>query len=137
MNTQFHLKTSLNELDKLCAGIGALKSQLCCSDKKILELGLIVEELCANVIMHGGKQGASEIEVKLEKDEGDLILTVSDDGPPFDPTKSPVVDIQKPLSDRCPGGLGIHLIQHYTDSLEYRRENDKNIVSIRKRLGDG
>lgn len=136
MKTKFHLKASIGDLDNLCSGIAALKEKLCCSNKKMLELGLIIEELCANIVMHGGKEGASEMEVKLETDGDDLFVTVSDDGPPFDPTKAPPVDVQKPLSQRCPGGLGIHLVQHYTDSIEYRRDGDRNMVMIKKSLCD-
>ncbi|MGH7968206.1 MAG: ATP-binding protein [Limisphaerales bacterium] len=44
------------------------------------------------------------------------------------------MDTAVPLEDKPIGGLGIHLIRKFMDDVQYRRERDKNILSMRKRL---
>lgn len=100
-----------------------------CTDRQIFEITVVLEELGANVIKHGG---GSYIAVNLEKEWEELVITLTDDGCPFDPTAIPVVDIHQKLEKRSAGGLGIHLVHHYTDSFTYRRENEKNIITLKK-----
>ena len=134
MKMNFYFNAAMQELESLTAGVEQMHQELQCSDRQVLELTLILEELCANIIMHGGKQGASKIEVCFEKDQDVLEVVIRDDGPPFDPTGTSPVDIHAPLEERDPGGLGIHLVHHFADNVEYRRHNGNNIVLIRKRL---
>lgn len=134
MYVKFYLKASLEDLSRLASAVAALQPELECSDRKMLEIGLVIEELCANIISHGARRGASQMAVELETESNVLTMTVTDDGPPFDPTTSPQADICKPLNERCPGGLGIHLVRHYTESIDYRREDGNNVVRMTKNI---
>jgi serine/threonine-protein kinase RsbW len=58
-------------------------------------------------------------------------VEVEDDGRPFNPLEAPPPDIGKPLAEREVGGLGIHLVRKMMDELEYRRENDKNLLILK------
>jgi serine/threonine-protein kinase RsbW len=86
----------------------------------ISDLLLAVDEAVANVIIHGyqGQQGTIEIEVKREAME--VAVHVRDNAPPFDPTDVPSPDLTRPLGERPPGGLGIHLIRQYIDKAIHR-----------------
>lgn len=134
MNVVFNLNPVLAELQTLGTAVEALQEELNCTDRQMCEISLLIEELCANIIAHGSKNGAAKIMVSLEKNWDELVITVEDDGPPFDPTAAPDVDVCMALEKRCPGGLGIHLIKHYADCLDYTRHNDKNRVTLRKSL---
>ncbi len=129
MNAKFQLKASLDQLDLLCKAVENLQSSLMCTDRQMFEIILVLEELAANMIHHGG---ASTLEVELSKEWETLVIFMRDDGIPFDPTLAVPVNIHQPLEKRSTGGLGIHLVQHYTDSFEYRRENNTNIVTLKK-----
>ncbi len=131
MKIKFQLDAVFEQLDPLCKAVETLQESLMCTDKQMFEITLVLEELCANVIRHSG---ARFMEVELAKDWDVLIITVTDDGTPFDPTQTPEADINLPLEKRVPGGLGIHLVHHYTDSFEYRREKEKNVVTLKKSL---
>lgn len=129
MNVKFQLNVSHDQLETLCKAVESLQGELMCTDRQMFEIILVVEELAANVIKHsGGKQ----MEVELNKEWEELVITITDDGVPFDPTAAPIVDIHQPLEKRSPGGLGIYLVHHYTDSFEYSRDNGKNIVTLKK-----
>jgi anti-sigma regulatory factor (Ser/Thr protein kinase) len=45
------------------------------------------------------------------------------------------VDITAPLEQRAIGGLGIHMMRKLMEEVEYRREGERNIVTmIKKRI---
>lgn len=132
MNFIFHLtEASLDQLDTLSNAVENLQEQLQCSDKQMFEILLVLEELCANVMTHGkGKN----LEVSINKDWDVLTITLVDDGVPFDMTKQPRPDTCQALAKRAAGGLGCHLVHCYTDSIEYKRQNEKNVLVIRKTI---
>lgn len=133
MKVNFSFNAVLSGLERLTAEVADLSRKIDCSDKQMLEFALVMEELCANIIRHGARDGETRIEVGFETTEGALTAVIRDDGPPFDPTSAPQVDIEAPLEERIPGGLGIHLVQHFADAVEYRREENHNIVILRKK----
>ncbi|MBQ5474118.1 MAG: ATP-binding protein, partial [Lachnospiraceae bacterium] len=73
-----------------------------------------------------------DIEAIMRKGQLDFIIT--DSGMPFDPTQRPEVDINASLDARPIGGLGIHLVRQLMDSVSYRREDGKNILTLIKMI---
>jgi anti-sigma regulatory factor (Ser/Thr protein kinase) len=65
---------------------------------------------------------------------GEVKAEVEDDGRPFNPLEAAEVDTAKPLEERTIGGLGIHLVRKLMDGLEYQRQEEKNLLIIRKQL---
>ena len=63
-----------------------------------------------------------------------IIFTVTDSGIPFDPTQKGEVDITLPAEERAIGGLGIHLVRQLMDEVIYSREDDKNVLTLIKRI---
>ena len=43
-------------------------------------------------------------------------------------------DLNAPLEDRDLGGLGIHLVRSLMDHVSYSRDEDKNVLTVRKRI---
>jgi anti-sigma regulatory factor (Ser/Thr protein kinase) len=95
-------------------------------------MDLCIEELVTNVIKYADAKNTIQIDLDLK--EGQLILEIRDDGRPFDPTKLPEPDLNVPLEERRVGGLGIHLVRNYMNSMEYRREANQNITTLKKNL---
>lgn len=95
-----------------------------------------VDEAAANVVTHGyeGREGWLEVSVAI--DGPDVVVTVEDAAPAFDPTVAPEPDMDIPATARGPGGMGIHLIRLATDDLDYRpREGGGNILTMRRSMG--
>lgn len=79
---------------------------------------LAVEEIFTNMLKYG--RGSERILIGLELDGGELAVSLTDyDVEEFDPTAHPDVPIDRPLSEREPGGLGIHLVKRIMDRVEY------------------
>lgn len=91
-------------------------------------LAVVVEELAANVAMHGssGPGAATFVAVTVRQDNGTLIATIEDDGRPFDPLAQAAPDTTAALEDRDVGGLGVHFVQQMTRTLHYSREDGRN-----------
>jgi anti-sigma regulatory factor (Ser/Thr protein kinase) len=58
------------------------------------------------------------------------MVEIADDGPPFDPTTRPDPNVEAPLAEREPGGLGLMLIRRMVDQVRYRREGERNILGL-------
>lgn len=98
-----------------------------------MNLNLALEEAVTNVIMYAypdGADGLVDIEAILR--EGSLEFVVSDSGRPFDPTARPEADVTLQAEDRPIGGLGIFLVRHIMDKVDYARINGKNVLTMTK-----
>jgi len=98
---------------------------------------LAIEELVTNCIKYAfddDKEHIVQIDLNLSGHE--LMLTVTDDGHPFNPLEFPEPDINQPVEDRPLGGLGIHLLRKMADRIEYARVENKNQLTLCKSLGD-
>ena len=74
------------------------------------------------------------IVVRLSVREGVLTAHVEDDGRAFNPLEAPAPDIDAGIDERPIGGLGIHLVRSVMSSVEYRREDGRNILIMTKQL---
>ena len=83
----------------------------------------------ANIINHGQ---AATIKLQATTDDSQLMLTIDDDGQPFDPTADSATDFSVPADERPPGGLGIMFLHKMTDGLDYQRLDGHNILKIVK-----
>lgn len=98
---------------------------------------LALEEVAANVVRHGGhEEGSSEIEIEVVSTDAEARVEVRDGGVPFDPFHdAPEPDTEAALEDRQIGGLGLHLVRSLIDEARYRREGDRNHITMIKRRG--
>ena len=91
-------------------------------------LTLVCEELAANVAMHGGggENGATYVEITVDRQRDEIRLSVEDDGRPFDPLAQAKPNIDLRLEDRPIGGLGIYFVRSLVRDISYQRLNRIN-----------
>jgi len=133
--TSFTLKNSLSELNRLSDILEQVKVEWQLTGKFILQLNLVLDELFTNVVSYGSIGGPEEQVRFTLKRRGDAIeIVMCDRGTAFDPTvaKKPKRDCA--LAETPDGGLGIFLVHQYTDSISYRRAEDKNILTLTKKI---
>ncbi len=98
-------------------------------------VNLALDEVVTNVVRHGIEDPASqEIVAQVSAAGGELTTVVTDPGRAFNPLNVPAPDLAAPLAERTLGGLGIHLVRSLMDTVEYDRQNGKNVLTLRKRL---
>jgi anti-sigma regulatory factor (Ser/Thr protein kinase) len=131
----FSLAGSLSELDRLNEMLETIGERWNLSAKAVLQMNLALDELFTNVISYGiDDQADQPISFSLDNCGDEIKIIVTDSGKPFDPTRAPDPDLDLPLDEQPVGGLGIFLMRQYTDRIEYKRENEKNIVTLIKKI---
>lgn len=102
------------------------------------EIRLVAEEALTNVIKYGYERlprPSVLARVELAFGEREVALEIRDAGTAFDPLAEPSPDVDAPPESRREGGLGIHLLRSLADEVHYRREDDANVLSLKKRIG--
>jgi anti-anti-sigma factor len=96
-----------------------------------------LDELVYNPIVYGfAGRGDGEGSVQVELDGEVVRVTITDNGPPFDPLAYADPDTALSVEDRQIGGLGIHLVRQMMDEVSYRYRDGRNIVVLTKRLAE-
>lgn len=99
---------------------------------------VVLDDLLANVVQHGlGGRPGGEATVEVALTGGAVVVTIADNGPPFDPFARAAPDTTLSIEERQIGGLGIHLVRQMMDEVSYERREDRNVTVFSKRLHDG
>jgi anti-sigma regulatory factor (Ser/Thr protein kinase) len=101
-------------------------------------LMLAVEEMASNVVNHAYQGDARRTFGLVLQRHGDrFIVELRDHGPAFEPLQAEAPDLETDPAERDIGGLGIHLVRHYIDDLQYARVGDENVLRMTKLLPPG
>ena len=131
---EIKLKNKVSELDGVNQTLREFGQRHGLASKVIHDLNLAMEEILTNIISYGYTDNREhEVKVRLSAQLGEVSVEIEDDGQPFNPLEAPEPDITKPLEERKIGGLGIHLVRKLMDSLEYKRQGERNLLTIKKK----
>lgn len=94
---------------------------------------LLVEEIFTNMVKYNTGSN-NDILISIERNEGQMVVQLTDfDVDRFDPESVAEVDVEAPLAERRPGGLGLHLVKSLADRLVFEYDNrDLKVVAYRK-----
>ena len=102
-------------------------------ERAIHHLALSLDEAMTNTIAYAWPSGGDhELMLVIDVADGIVVAVVSDDGIDFDPLEVPPPDLESSLEDRPVGGLGVHFMKTLMDEVVYRREGDRNVLTMRK-----
>ena len=77
-------------------------------------------EAVTNAILHGNRSDQRKhVSISFERQQDSLSVSVSDEGPGFDPCQVP--DPTCPELLECCGGRGLHLMRHLSDECRFSR----------------
>ena len=95
-----------------------------------------IEEVFVNIAHYAYPNGDGDMTLSIIFDEQEKAITfeMSDGGIPFNPLNKPDPDITLSAEDREIGGLGIFITKKTMDSLNYAYENNKNILTMVKKI---
>lgn len=102
------------------------------SEKSIMEIALTLEEIFINIAHYAYPSGQGDVTLCFEYVENTAVISFIDKGSEYNPLLKEDPDITLGVNERQIGGLGIFISKKLTDDIKYRRENEKNILTIYK-----
>jgi sigma-B regulation protein RsbU (phosphoserine phosphatase) len=127
------LKNDIREISRITDTITKIADSAGCPPVVVHDVILAIEEIFSNVVFYGfGDDLDHNITFHVVAEADALILTLQDEGIPFNPLNVQVGPRDKPLEERDKGGMGIILARNLMDRMEYRRERGKNILRMEK-----
>jgi len=105
------------------------------NEKEIYSLQLAADEAASNIIEHA-YEGVSDatFDVTCAMQDDALVITMRDEGRPFDSSSVKQPDLKADLSERQIGGLGIYLMRKLMDEVHYEANSKTgNLLTMIKR----
>ena len=102
-----------------------------------MKVDLSLEELFVNMVNYN-TETTQDILVEMRPIENGVEVSLTDfDVERFDPTLAADVDIDAPLSERTPGGLGLYLVLKMADSIHYEYHDRQSRITFTNRISGG
>jgi serine/threonine-protein kinase RsbW len=132
--SSLQIAAELSELEMIRRFVEQQCSILRIDPSVVYDLLLAVEEIAANIIVHGYRRQSGTIDIAVRQVADGLEIRLRDDAPPFDPTQIPAPNLSAPLARRPLGKMGIHLVRQLVDSMTYDLTPDgSNQLTLVKR----
>ena len=130
----FELKNDLSELITLRRHLETCASAIGMSEECFFDINFSLDELFTNVVSNGFKDDLEHlITFRLQMDFETLVISVEDDGMPFNPLEVKDPEMPLDLDDIKIGGLGIFITKKLMDNICYKRERGKNNLTLMKK----
>lgn len=127
---------SLAALDAIHAFVAAHLPAVDAGGATGYAVSLALEELFTNMVKYN-PVGTGSIRIELAREGGTVACRIIDpDSERFDPTAAVEVDVDRPVAERQPGGLGLQLVRRMVDSLSYDYTGRRSTIGFVKRLSD-
>jgi serine/threonine-protein kinase RsbW len=123
----------LNQLPLIDSEVERVAREMGFGDDACADVGICVTEAATNAILHAHREHPElTVEIRLEREEDALRITVRDHGTGFDPDS--LADPTLPENVLKSSGRGVHLIRALMDNFEIRRLADgMQLVMVKKR----
>ena len=127
------VKNDITEMERIVEAINQVAKAADCPPVVTHDITLAMEEIFSNIVFYGfGDELRHDITLVLSIEDEALILTLQDEGIPFNPLNVQTESKAPPLEDRDKGGMGIILAKNLVDRIEYHRERGRNILRMKK-----
>ena len=107
-----------------------------CPMKVSMAICVAVEEIFVNIASYAYGEGTGNAALAFSFDENERLMTlvVSDEGVPFNPLDRAEPDITLSAAEREIGGLGIFITKKTMDTVSYKYDNGRNILTMTKKI---
>ena len=128
-------KRSVDELQVIVAATDGFFAQSGVDESIRMAVDLSIEELFVNMVTYNLGTDHPILLQMQALDHGVRVSLTDYNVEPFDPSHAPGVDIDAPLDQREPNGLGLYLVSKMVDSIHYEYRNRESKVTFTKTVG--
>ena len=112
MKKEIVINNQIEELERLAIFVEEVADELGLDPETTMNLNLALEEVVSNVILYAyPREMGEKITIMAQKENNNLVFTITDKGKEFDPTKVEEADITLSAEDRRTGHL--HRQEHH------------------------
>jgi anti-sigma regulatory factor (Ser/Thr protein kinase) len=130
------LEAKLGSLGEAINFIDEELSAISCPQEVVSQIELAVEEIFMNISSYAYNGEAGGVTLMVHSATGEkkpvVNITIIDHGKIFNPLNHEDPDVNIPLEDRDPGGLGIFFVKKMMTSIMYKYENGRNHIVLSK-----
>lgn len=126
------LKNKLTEIPRIAEEITIYGRDQNWPSQWISNANLILDELITNSISYGHLDDqADAIRINLCAENDQMVITMEDDGIPFNPFEEAIEpDLDADVGDRLIGGLGIYFVTMLSIDHSYKRVGETNRIRV-------
>ena len=99
----------------------------------VATLDIVLDEILNNLISYEKHEGFA-VDVEAARVGDDVVLTFSSNGAEFDPLSVQDKYLTGDEQDNVVGGFGITITRNMSDGVAYRREGDRNVLTVTKHI---
>jgi len=105
------------------------------SDIETNMIVLAVDEVCANIIIHGHQQkGSHKVSLSIDFNKEGVAFEIIDYGHAFDIVSYKAPAIEELIKNKHKGGIGIMLVKKIMDEIHFSSSSDHNKLKLFKRV---
>ena len=129
--SQIRLPAKRENLEKFSEHVLQCAEKQGIDRKRLMQINLSLEEVLVNICDYSYRDNEGDIEVICGLDNDNrFVIEITDSGIPFDIHSFDEPDLNADISERKVGGLGIYLVKKMMDDIQYRFEDNKNILKL-------
>ena len=102
-------------------------------DEEVMKIAMAVREAAVNAVLHGNAYDPNKrVNLSLEQNDRELVVTISDEGRGLDPDEIPDPLAAENLMKQS--GRGIFLIRAFMDEVRFRKLEQGTEITLIKRI---
>ncbi len=107
-------------------------TSLGCPNNVIKDIEVCSSEILANIDMYAYQGEGGEVGVAVNVADRKAKVTIRDKGPEYNPLMKDNPDIEERIKDHKIGGFGLFIVRKMMDEVTYSREEDYNILTMKR-----
>jgi serine/threonine-protein kinase RsbW len=129
-------KRSFDEISEIVADTEQFFTSNGIDESLRMKVDLSLEELFVNMVTYDTETD-SDILIEMKGIEKGIEVSLTDYGVKrFDPTEIKEVNVDAPLLERTPGGLGLYLVLKMADSINYEYHKGNSKITFKNRVAE-
>lgn len=127
-------KRSFDEIQNIVTDTERFFAQENIDESLRMKADLSLEELFVNMVTYN-TETSRDILIEMKALDNGIEVSLTDyDVERFDPTELKKVDVDAPLAERIPGGLGLYLVLKMADSINYEYHDRTSKITFKNRV---
>lgn len=102
--------------------------------KSTMQVSVAIDEIMSNIVRYAYPGGSGPVTVKVipREDPNRVYISFEDEGVPYNPLTNTDPDTTLSAEERKIGGLGVFIVKKTMDSVKYKYEDGKNVLTLKK-----